>query len=446
MKAHCITNRNSSQKSVRAVLCGALTLASLLAASTLPAADFTFSGESATLLRLGENYDGGKNSQLYEYLRLNMGTTLLDGAALDFQLGSWGRGDLGDRSFDKRFDGDLQYAVLTYRPVKNNASVSLGRQYVTEGVASEHLDGLYLRSDLMAGFSASAYAGASVTQETDNDAGSTLYGARLARTDGKYYTAGLSLLKSENNGYNRYREEYGLDLWLRPGFNVDITGRSTYNGITDGFMEHAYSASAQASKTVRVSLDLAAINYNDYFYNMTSNVFRLYAGPGGALDANEEMKSLGTVVTVTPLKGLDVSGTYRHYDYKHAGSADYFGGKAIYMPAETLTLGANLHRMEGESDDRLKFTESGAFISKRFGATLLTANCHNVWYDREQNGRNNSLTLTGTAGYDLTPKLHIGADIEFGRNPYFDNETRALLKAVYQFDGKFTNQGGKSEK
>jgi len=65
-----------------------------------------------------------------------------------FGAGGWGRVDLGEKSGDSNPYGDLQYGYVGYGGNKDNLLVNAGRQFIAEGVATERIDGVYLRSDL----------------------------------------------------------------------------------------------------------------------------------------------------------------------------------------------------------------------------------------------------------------------------------------------------------
>ena len=124
---------------------GAAVLASTLLWSTpLIASDYSFSGESNTIFRTRKTSDDKKIYPAYEYIRLNMTNESSDGSAVSVYIGAWGRADLGDSQDNKSTDGDLQYAYLTYHGPKNNTAFSIGRQFISEGIATELFDGIYL--------------------------------------------------------------------------------------------------------------------------------------------------------------------------------------------------------------------------------------------------------------------------------------------------------------
>jgi hypothetical protein len=440
---------NHTKKSCLALGAGVAALSlSLLWSTPLLANDYSFSGDSNTILRMRTTIDKKNLYPVYEYLRLNMTDNRSDGSGVSFYFGAWGRADLADKTTDKYSDADLQYAYLSYKAAKNNTVVNIGRQFVTEGVATEKLDGLYLRSDFAYGIGAAAFAGKSVITEPSYKGGNVIYGARLTQSMPKYYTVGLSALKSDDtDASSRYREEMGLDLWVRPIDKVDLTGRSSFNLITEGWMEHAYTLSVTPLESLRISADVSNIRYEDYFYNMTTSVFSLIppVGPAGQINPNEELTTGGIAVSYSPIKNLTVSGDYKRYTYEIAGNANYYGGKAAYSLPQSFSAGLGVHRMDG-SNYRLRYTEYRAFASKQLGKADLAIDAHNVWYDKRINGIRNSFTITGAAGYEFNEKLKIGADVEYSKSPDFDNEVRGLVKITYAFDTKRSVGGGKSEK
>lgn len=422
---------------------GAVVLASAVLWSTpLIAGEYSFSGESSTIFRMRTTIDNKDLYPAYEYLRLNLTDNRSDDSAVSFYLGAWGRVDLADKSTIDGSDGDLQYGYLTYRAPKNNTAVSVGRQFITEGVATEKLDGVYLRTDFQYGVGVAAFFGNSVFMETDAQKSfqstAPLYGGRISQTDKKYYTIGLSGLKSGS-----YRKEGGLDLWLRPHQQVDVTGRSSYNSITNGWMEHSYAVSYAPLNILRFGADFAHISFRDYLYNMTTPALSIL---NPLWNSNEKQTAVGTSLAYTVINGLTLTGDYKFYSYDQSGDASYFGGKAVYALPGALVVGAGVHRMDG-AVDKLRYVEFRGFATKKIGHTDLTLDAINVNYDKSINGIRNSYAITGAAGYEFNRKIKVGADLEYSRNPDFDSEVRALFKAIYTFDTKFAAEGGtKSEK
>ncbi len=442
--------KKTGRSSCLALGVGVSVLASSLFWSTpVMAYDYSFSGESNTILRMRKTADKATIIPAYEYLRLNMTDNRSDGSGVSFYLGAWGRGDLADKDLSTTTnpDGDLQYAYLTYRAPKNNTVTTIGRQFISEGVASERIDGLYVRSDFAYGIGVATFFGNTViTQRLPQPAyqgGTLIYGARISQSDKKYYSVGLSALKGAREGDGRYREEEGVDLWLRPIGSVDLNGRSSYNSITDGWMEHSYALSYSPLSSLRLGVDYSSVNLKDYLANVTTSALS-FLNP--ILNVNNRQNVVGASATYTGIKNLTLGADYKHYNYDHSGSAAYFGGKASYSFPEELVVGCAVHRMDGGVNE-LRYNEYRAYAAKKIAHTDLTIDATNTNYDKEISGIKNSYAITGAVGYEINRKLKIGADMEFSRNPDFSGEVRGLVKATYTFDTKFAAEGGtKSEK
>jgi hypothetical protein len=222
-----------------------------------------------------------------------------------------------------------------------------------------------------------------------------------------------------------------------------VTGRSTYNSITNGWMENSYAAAYTPLSTLNFGADYSRINLKDFLANVTTSALSI---TNPILSLNNKQTGVGVNASYTGFKNLTLAADYKFYSYDQSGNATYFGGKASYSFPEALVVGAGIHRMDG-GVDLLRYTEFRAFASKKIGHADLTIDATNVNYDREINGINNSYVITAAAGYEINRKLKIGADIEYSRNPDFDSEFRGLVKATYTFDTKFAAEGGKkSEK
>lgn len=400
---------------------------SLLVFSQTAANAFTVSGDSTTILRLRESTDGDRLFPLYEYLHLS-GSEAGKQGTLSFQLGGWGRVDLGDRSTDERADGALQYGFLSYQANRNNLQFNAGRQFVVEGVAADRLDGLYLRSDLAAGFTAAAFVGSPVVTEPNFDGGALIYGGRVAHAVPKYYSIGLSALRNQTGG-DGLREEQGMDLWLHPMQQVDITGRSSYNSLTSGWMEHAYTASYTPTETLRLGLSLQQINYSDYFYHVTTSALSL---TNGVLVPGEELLNFGGSIGFVPATGLGISAEYNRYQYDIAGSANYYGARASFSTPTAFAAGVSFHRMDG-STARLEYNQYRAWATQKFGPADVTLDFFDVDFDSSINGTSNTYSLAAAAGYDFNRSLRVTADLDYLRSADFDHELRGLVKVSYAF-------------
>lgn len=429
------TTRKAVSSTLKTASC--LAAACVLLTGTPVLAETAVFGQSDTILRMGQSTGENNLYPLYEYLRISAVNTEKNGSATSLHVGGWGRVDLADKTRGDYTDGDLQYGFISHQGAKNNLVINAGRQFVNEGVAAaQRLDGLYVHSDFAAGFGAAAYVGSPViTEPNRNDpvlkADDFMFGGRITHSVNKYYTLGVSALRSFDSQGGVYREEEGLDVWVHPIKQVDITGRSAYNSVTEGWMEHAYAVSYSPMDSLRLAADYSYIGYRDYFYRVTTSALSYLAGD---LDQNEELSAFGAKVSyTTPIKNLSVAADYKHFNYEIAKTAHYYGGNATYALPDSFMAGFSLHRMDGKTD-RLNFLEFRAFASKKIAQLNLALDFINLNYDERMSGLRNVYTIAGAASYDVNEKLKVAADVDYSKNPDFDNEVKGLVKLTYAFD------------
>lgn len=408
-------------------IAGGLLVSCALLMGTPAAEAATFSGDSTTILRARETSTDRTLIPLYEYLHVTGANAFRDGT-LSIHLGGWGRGDLADDTTRQNNNGDLQYGFLSYQGNKSNLQFNLGRQFITDGVAAGHLDGLYVKSDFLAGVTGSAFIGVPAATEPNFKGGVLMYGGRIAHSMPKLYSIGLSALWNREIG-DDLREEEGIDLWLHPMQQVDIAGRSSYNSRNGGWMEHYYTFSMNPLDIVRLSFTLEQIKYRHYFYHVTTSAFSL---TNGLIEPGERLLALGGSVAVTPIKNLSVSVDYKNYDYDIMGQAHYYGGGASYALANNFSAGLTFHRMDG-SEKRFRYNEYHAYATKKIGRGDVTLDFFDVDFDNSINRISNTYAITAAAGYDFPRNVRVAADIDYARTIDTDNDVRGLFKVIYVF-------------
>jgi len=379
---------------------------------------------------------------LYEYLDLSATNPLGDYGSLSFRAGGWGRFDLAESSTDKSTESAFQYGYLSYRGNKNNLLVNAGRLVVTEGVAAGRLDGLHVRGDLGAGFGAGAFVGSPVVTEPNLEGGDITYGGRIGHSIPKYYSVGLSYVRTDLSG-SQLQEEEGLDLWLHPWSPLDVVGRSSYNSITDDWMEHSYTISYNLLKSLRISADVSYINYKAYFYYVTTSALSLTSG---LLDPDETVLTLGGSIDFSPINNLTLTADYKNYDYDIAGTARYYGGKVAFSLPKAIIAGLSVHRMDGENS-KLRFDEYRVFASKGLGKADLTVDFFHVRYDQSIAGVDKTYSASAALSYAFTENFKVAADVNYLQDTQFDNAVTAFFKVTYNLDRKFGAEGrAKNEK
>ncbi len=389
----------------------------------------SLSGDSSTYLSSREAADKSKILGAYEYLDFavqNIGNEIIS-----FHTGGWLRYDLMTEQFDKKSNSDLQYSYLSIKSKTDNAVANLGRVMVFEGVAAERVDGAYARTDLKGGFGISAYGGSPVETNINAPGNNLIYGGRLYHQYGDLYRIGVSALKEEKDGQD-YRKEAGFDIWLHPFSKVDITGRSSYNDITHGWMEHAYFLSLGPFAKLRLDTSVSFINYDDYFFRVTTNALSPITG---ILVDDEKVRILGESASYQVTDNVAVIADYKNFNYKLESDANYYGGMVKYSAAGAGGVGLGYHRMQG-STDRVRYSEYRAYGFKKFGKVDVTLDALDVIYANAINGVKTSYSGSLAAQYDLSEAWKLGADVEYSHNPDFDRDIRTFFKLLYHFGTK----------
>ena len=387
----------------------------------------TLSGESKSYLQAREAFDGSTLVPIYEYLDFK-----LEGIGrygVSFHFGGWLSQDLADESFYKSFDYDLQYAYLSFRRDTANSIVNLGRLMVFEGVAAEHFDGIYAKTDLQHGFAVSAYAGSPVETDYFDGNGDFIYGARLSHKVRNLYEIGFSYLKENGDG-SFEREEEGVDFWFRPVNTVQLVGKSTYSSEQSEWMENSYNLALGPFSGFTITPMVSWINYESFFSATTSAAFKFEPD---IIDRHEKALIIGADGQYAIKNKLIVAADYKNFSYDIAGSANYYGGKLTYNVFESSSIGLGVHRMDGDND-RLKYYEYRAYVHDRAGKFDVFADAFFVTYDEEINGLETAYSVSGGVGYDFSKDLRVEADAVYSQNPSYDNDIRGFFKLIYKFN------------
>ena len=398
----------------------------LLLVFSSAAAAVDLSGNSQTYLFSRQTLDQTRLTPLYEYLDFRAQD--LGAKNVSFNFGGWYRYDLQNESYGTKDTGDLQYAYVGYRGDSANAFVNLGRVVVTQGATPpEPVDGMAAGTDLLGGFSVSAFGGVPVLTTFDSRTGDSIYGGRISQGLPNLYRIGASYLLERNNSVE-IRKEEGLDLWFRPFDRVELNGTSLYNALTYSFARHAYYLTIGPLSILTLRTEFTEVDYRDFFTAPTTSAFQFQP----AFNLYDKLKSLGEEASLAFWKVV-LSGDYKKYNYVFAGDASYYGGKLTIAPIQNTGIGFSLHKMNGETD-ALRYSEYRAYGFTRFGQADLALDLVEVAYDVEINGVKKADSAVLAGGYALTPKTKISADVEYAKNPYYNKDVRGLLKLVYTFD------------
>ena len=402
-----------------------LVLAFLLLVAPGSASGVTLDGSSRSYLRSGESISSADLRPGYEYLDLSIGD--IGTGEYSAHFGGWGRYDFKQETGDT----DIQYAYLSYKRRQDNVTINLGRTLVFEGVAAERIDGAYAHTDLAGNFGLSAFGGIPAETGINTAGNNILYGARLSHQSPDLYRVGISALKEEKNDAT-YREEEGVDLWLRPVQNVELLGRSSYDSVDDRWMEHAYNVLLGPFDRLRFNTMFSNYRYESYFRSVTNSALEFTSG---LLDRNETSTMIGEEVSYAMNDNVTVHANYRHYAYKIAGNAQSFGGRVNYVHGKDTAAGFSAMRMDGD-DARLRYTQYRLYAARMMGKMNIAIDLIDLVFDETASGTDNSYSATLALGYNVTRSLKIGADVEYRTSPLVDRDVLLFAKLIYRFGYK----------
>lgn len=391
----------------------------------------TFAAEinvkSNTRFQFREDARDNNFANLYQYVDLDV-HNMFDGRLSVYSSGwfsyDFDRVDNGDREND-----ELLYMYLTYSPFEDRRLLfSLGRHLIFGGVASEQIDGVSARWEILPVVGISAYGGVPVETDFDNRKSDYVAGGRAFFRVPQKAEIGFSYLKEGNDG-SSYREELGVDVWVLPIKWLEVQGHSFWNAKTEGWMEHAYNMRVFPIERLTLSALVSHTNYHDAFSATTLSAF----SPDIVGD-NEQLTKFGPSAEYRFTDWLSGVANYTRYEYDKEGSADFYGVTLrAHLSDNGLAAGASLHRMDGDTE-RLRYVKARAYATKTFlEAFEISLDTIILHYDESFSGRNTAYSSTGAFTYKFSDSLLASASIYYSRDPDFDHDIRAFLKFVYTF-------------
>lgn len=420
----------------------------LLVPSMLPAMEIAI--DSNTIVRIEQRDVIGSDKQNIFPATQFIGLDAEKLADMDLSLHfyGWGRGDLGDKSFNgDTTDGGFTYGYLRYRFNAANADIRAGRFFVREGIANEQVDGISVRTDLPLGFGISAFGGASVHnrnlyRENSDGKGDTLFGGRFnyrfkgmldLGLSGVYESAAPTLL-FHSNGEHRL---VGGDVWLAPLKQLELIGHSSYNTETSAFAEHSYLLNIKPVQHLTLSTEFNEHRDRSYFFS-----WAMFSG--ARFNPDDRSRSVGTVVSYEIGKGIEVAGDYKHYK-RETGSADRFGADARFSFLDNaLRTGIGYHYLSAGESFALSSNPSASYHEIRTYALhdtktyFAAVDLLGFFFADKIYDQKSALEGVLSLGYHITPALALSGDISYGRNPEFTQEARGLVRLTYNpvFGGK----------
>jgi hypothetical protein len=380
---------------------------------------------STTHLQMYEDARDNNFFTLREYLDFNV---IGIDDRLSLYSNGWFRLDLDHTDSGDRTNDELLYAYLSYRPLSDPTLIfNLGRHFVYEGLASEQIDGVSARWEIVPMMGVSAFAGVPLETDFDNRKSDDIFGGRLFLRLPQRAEIGWSYLREDNDGTS-YREEIGVDVWVQPINWLELRGESRWNQKTNGWIEHAYTLNIFPIEKLTLSTSASYTDYDAAFSSTTLSAFLpQFVGLG------EELTKIGVFAEYAWNDWLSAVAEYTRYEYDIQGSANFFGvALRAHVPDQDLAAGASIHRMEGHTK-RLRYLKARLYATKAFGALELSFDTVHLNYDESFSGTHHAYAFSGSIAYQLTSSLLVSTSIYYSKNPDFDQEVRTFLKIVYNF-------------
>jgi len=396
---------------------------------------------------------------------LGIDATKLGTDNLSLHLFGWGVKDLGGSptiyngsATGANSGGYLNYGYLQYRFDQANAEIKAGRFSINQGTGFEQVDGVSARTDLINGFTISAFGGKPVHYNTQDPASQAdynfqhdfIYGTRLAWRLPQVAEIGLSYLQDGSkpaqdlphpSPVNYTRRQLGTDLLFTPTTVFELRGRTVYDVSNEraNIAENDYTITLKLNSQLSVSGNYAERNFLYYFAG--TNLPSLFRQ-----DENDMFRGWGGKVTWMTDANFQLVGDYRHTHREAFGDSNRAGGEMRWTFNEkTVLFGVGGHVVNAvdtvfvdPSTPYLSLSYKEARIWTLVTKGRLSASLDGILqrYDSGNPymaGMQNVFEVVGSLGYQATSNVKVSGDIAYGSNPVAKHETRGLLKAEYRF-------------
>jgi len=401
------------------------------------AADITLS--SRTYLLHYERDAAGASERftpLYEYLSGDAHG--LGGKAISFHFYGWGRQDFGDETGSGKTAGELGSAYLQYLHPTGNAEARLGRFFLTEGVAAEIIDGVFLKSRIAYGMGVSVFGGVPAEATiTSTKTGDSIFGGRVFYARPGYAEVGVSYLQEKGEFQGNDRKEIGGDLWLRPFGPVELIGRATYNNATSALAFQRYLVRLAPVASVDLSVGYEAYKYKDYFQAALNPAFLF-----PSIDNTDRVRTVFAVLDWEVVKSVTVTLGAKSIKHDAATIGDATRGELGMKYAYNNNrdaAGLSAAVVDADRDENAYREYRGYATCSpakwRFALDALTQQ-----YKQAISGTKNAYHVVGSAGYQLFEILRLSGDLTYTKSPRFDKDYAGLVRASLSFG---SSTGGK---
>lgn len=409
--------------------CALLLLPALLPAPSR-AADLTLSSRTYLLFYQRDLPDVGDRNfaPLYEYLSGNANS--IGGAPVSFHFYGWGRVDLGHDTDDDGRGGALASAYLEYRYPTGNGQARLGRFFLTEGVAAEMMDGIFLKGRTASGLGLSVFGGVPVEWTiTSTQKGDSIYGGRVFYARPGTVEVGVTYLREKGDFLGKDRETVGGDFWLRPNLPVELSGRLAYNVSTSALAQQRYLVRLTPYSRLDLAVGYEGYKYRDLFQTALHPAFL-----GPAIDNNDEVHDYFIIVDFRVMPGLTLEGVGKsiHHDASDPGDATRVeaGLRYAYNDRNDL-VGVSAAIVSADRSEN-EYQEYRAFAMYSRGMLHCSLDALTQRYKEPLagSGIKDAYQVVGSAGWQVLPYLKISGDLTYTRSPRFQENYAGLVRAA----------------
>ncbi len=419
----------------------ALLLASALFPAVSSAADINISSKTY-FLYFQREVPGDttlKFAPVYEYLSADAGR--LGGTSFSFHFYGWGRQDLQDASgsSESKTTGELGSAFLQYIHPTGNGEMRLGRFFLTDGAASEIVDGLFLKARTPLGLGMSVFGGIPVEATiTSTETGDSIGGGRVFYVRPGLTEIGVSYLQEKGDFQGNDRKEISGDLWLRPAGFLDLIGRATYNDATRAIAYQRYLLRFSPVSGVDLYAGYEGYDYKDRFQTSLNPAFIF-----PAIDNTDRVNTGFASLDWEVVKGftLTLGGKNIRHDSAAIGDAirGELGAKYVYNEHRDAA-GVSGAVVDADRDEN-SYSEYRGYATYSPGNWRFSLDGMTHQYKQAISGTKQAYQVVASAGYRPIGILRLSGDVTYTKSPQFDEDYAGLVRVSLDIAG--STEGGK---
>lgn len=365
---------------------------------------------------------------LYEFLSLDL--TDVGGPDLSFHLSGAGRFDLGEKTGTDSSNTTFSSAYTRYQYADGTGLLKLGRFFLTEGIFMEALDGIHVRQSLGT-IGLSLFSGSPNHDNGSVDKrGDLILGARTFFNSPGRLELGLNYLTENGDFPDEKREETGTDLWFHPTETLTLTGRTLYNLTTSSLASDYLSLSLRPNSNTEVVLNTYGYRYDDLFQASTNPVFT-----GTLINPDDEVRMIKGAVYWYPDGRFNLSGSYSATDHREDDPGDTHRsevGMDINFTGNLQKVGLRAAIQKGDQQEN-GYNEVRSFAMVKMGLFRFSLDALALLYEEKINGEDQTVQVTGSAGYAPTNRFFCSGDLRLIRSPVLEEDFSVLLRASYGF-------------